>query len=275
MDHSHDHCFSYLKCCVPLVDRRFFPLISWSSKLKTQSSAGDAAPVKIFNRNAALLEGTQIINYQVSRDGKWCLLVGICAGRAGPDGPTINGNMQLYSTEKQGSQMLQGHAGAFALISITGRDPAQVLCFAQKKSDQPAQIIIMEVGRDTNAPAGVFRVTPHNIPVCANDFPVAMTVSRKHDILYMVTKMGYLYLFDIFSGKPFYRARVTQDTVFAACEQPSTGGILGITSRKGQVLHIALNEGNIVPYITGTLRDQELALQVRLITLFFLRTNLA
>jgi hypothetical protein len=61
--------------------------------------------VKIFDRNAALGETSQILNYQVSNDNKWCLLVGISAG-ATPG--VIDGNMQLYSTEKQVSQMLQG-----------------------------------------------------------------------------------------------------------------------------------------------------------------------
>lgn len=69
--------------------------------------------MKVFDRNPALGEGTQIINYQVSVDGKWCLLCGISAG-ATPG--VINGNMQLYSIEKATSQMLQGHSGAFTVI---------------------------------------------------------------------------------------------------------------------------------------------------------------
>lgn len=36
---------------------------------------------------------------------------------------------------------------------------------------------------------------------------------------------------------------------------------LGIT-RRGQVLHVGLNEANLVPYIVGQLRDQQLALEV-------------
>jgi clathrin heavy chain len=230
------------------------------------SIEGDAAPVKIFDRNAAMTEGTQIINYQVSQDGKWCLLIGISAGPAGPSGPTINGNMQLYSTEKKVSQMLQGHTGAFATIKVEGRsDPAQVLCFEQKKPDSAAQIFVMEVGRAKDAAGPAFRVTPQNIPVPADagsDFPVSMCVSSKHDIIYMVSKMGYLYMFDVMSGKPLYRARITQSTVFAAVEQRSTGGILGITTRTGQVLQVSLNESNLVPYIINTLRDQDLALSL-------------
>ena len=49
--------------------------------------------------------------------------------------------------------------------------------------------------------------------------------------------------------------RPPQDTVFVSTEHSATGGMLGIT-RKGQVLHVGLNEANLVPYIMGQLRDQ-------------------
>ena len=228
------------------------------------SLEGSSDPVKIFDRNAAMVENTQIINYQVSGDGKWCLLCGISAGAA-PG--VINGNMQLFSIEKQVSQMLQGHSGVFGVIKVPGErvnEPAQVLCFEDKKPDQPAKLLIMEVGREKTAPGGVFRVVPQAIPVAPdapNDFPVTMNVSKKHDMVYMISKMGYLYLFDIFSGKAVYRARITQDTVFASTEHNATGGIMGIT-RRGQVLHVGINESNLVPYIVGQLRDQELAIQI-------------
>lgn len=225
------------------------------------SIEGDSAPVKIFDRNTGLTEGTQIINYQVSGDGKWCLLCGISAG--GAPG-VINGTMQLYSIEKQVSQMLTGHSGAFTVLKIPGRDePAQIVVFEDKKPDQPAKLFIMEVGRSKDAPGGVFRVAPQNIPVAAdaaNDFPVTMNCS-KNGMVYMISKMGYLFLFDIFSGKPVYRARITTDAVFASTEHSATGGILCIT-RKGQVLLVGLNESNLVPYVVGQLRDQQLAIEL-------------
>jgi clathrin heavy chain len=231
------------------------------------SIEGETAPVKVFDRNPGMLDGTQVINYQVSADGKWCILVAISAGPPGPTGqPTINGNMQLYSIEKGVSQMLQGHSAVFSTLKVPGRDDlAQILCFEDKKPNEPAKLLIMEVGRDKNAPGGVFRIAPQNIPVpadAANDFPVAMTVSRKHDILYMISKMGYLYIFDCFTGKAIYRARVTTDTVFVACEHVATGGMLCVTSRKGQVLLVGLNEAALVPYVINTLRDQEFAIQL-------------
>jgi len=227
--------------------------------------------VKIFDRNPGLTDNTQIINYQVSNDGKWCLLVGISAG--GAPG-VINGTMQLYSIEKAVSQMLQGHTGVFTVIKLPGRDveQAQVLAFEDKRPDQPAKLFVMEVGREKTAPGGVFRVTPQLIPVPAdapNDFPVTMNVSRKQDLLYMVSKMGYLYLFDLHSGKAIYRARISTDTIFVSAEHSASGGILGITARKGQVLHVAVNEANLVPYIIAQLRDQQLAIEVHLLSSLF------
>ena len=94
------------------------------------STEGSSAPSKVFDRHAQFGEGTQVINYQVSPDEKWCLLMGISQGGAG----VIKGAMQLYSRDKSVSQTLQGHAGCFHTMSVPGRsDKAQVLCFQEKK----------------------------------------------------------------------------------------------------------------------------------------------
>jgi clathrin heavy chain len=53
-----------------------------------------------------------------------------------------------------------------------------------------------------------------------------MNASKTHGMVYMISKMGYLYLFDIFSGKAVYRARITTDTVFAATEHSTSGCII-------------------------------------------------
>lgn len=223
------------------------------------SIEGNSEPVKVFDRNPALGENTQIINYQVSGDDKWCLLCGISAG--GSPG-VINGTMQLFNIDKSVSQILQGHAGAFTVLTVPGRtDRAQVLCFEDKKPDQPAKLFIMEIGRDKALPGG-FKVAPQAIPLAAdatNDFPVTMNCSSKHQLVYLITKMGYVYVFDIFSGKALHRARITQDTVFASTENKASGGVLAVT-RRGQLLHVCINESAVVPYVIGKLGDSDLAI---------------
>jgi len=226
--------------------------------------SGSEDPVKVFDRHQSLGANCQIINYQFSPDSKWCLLGGISAGANG----IVNGNMQLYSIEKKVSQPLQGHAGAFAKIKIIGRDdPAQVLVFHEKKNDNPSEppkLFVMEVGRDP-AKGAAFRLPPTQIPIpadAATDFPVSLVVNQKDEIAFLMTKMGYLYMFDIQSGKAMYRAKITHDTVFCTCCQESTGAMFGITVRKGQVFRIQLNGQALVPYIVSTLRDNDLAIKV-------------
>ena len=90
-------------------------------------------------------------------------------------------------------------------------------------------------------------------PDAANDFPVAMQASQQQGIVYMLSKTGYLYLFDVFSGRCLYLARITQGTVFVTCPV-TTGGILCITARQGQVLQVTINAQTLVPSVLQTLK---------------------
>mmetsp|Transcript_6616 Transcript_6616/g.19405 ORF Transcript_6616/g.19405 Transcript_6616/m.19405 type:complete len:1731 (-) Transcript_6616:203-5395(-) len=226
--------------------------------------AADSKPAKMFDRHPTLGPNTQIINYRVSPDAKWCLLGGISAGAGG----AVNGNMQLFNLDKKLSQPLQGHAGGFVSLKLAGReDPAQCLIFHEKKADNPAEppkLYIREIGRDpSRGPA--FSCPPVVIPISADaaaDFPVSLAISNKDGIAYLLTKMGYVFMFDCHTGKTMYRQKVTPETVFVTCPQDSTGAVFGITVRTGKVLRLQLNGQAVVPYILSTLRDNDLAIKL-------------
>ena len=44
-------------------------------------------------------------------------------------------------------------------------------------------------------------------------------VSPKQDIIFMITKMGYLFMFDIHTGKALYRAKISEQTIFVTTTQ--------------------------------------------------------
>lgn len=98
------------------------------------ASQPDAAvsdtPVKVFDRHASLA-GNQIINYRVTPDEKWLVLVGISSNTTNPAGFKVKGAMQLYSKERGVSQPIEGHAASFAEVRLEGaNDDTKLFTFA-------------------------------------------------------------------------------------------------------------------------------------------------
>jgi clathrin heavy chain len=89
-------------------------------------------------------------------------------------------------------------------------------------------------------------------PEAANDFPVAMQVSQRHGIVYLVTKFGFIHLYDLESGQCIYMNRISGETIFTTAEYELLSGMIGV-NRKGQVLSVAVDDETIVSYVTRKL----------------------
>ncbi|KAI8074164.1 putative CHC1-clathrin heavy chain [Gongronella butleri] len=221
------------------------------------SIEGESGPVKMFDRHANLTD-SQIINYRVSSDEKWMVLVGI----AGQNGRVV-GAMQLYSKDRGVSQPIEGHAAAFAELKLEGAaSPTKLFAFAVRSAAGAAKLQIIEVDhQDPNPPFMKKAVEVYFPADAANDFPVSMQISKKYGIIYLVTKMGYIHLYDLESGVCIYMNRITADTIFVTAEREENGGIIGV-NKKGQVLSVTLDEQVAIPYIINTLNNTQLALSL-------------
>eukprot|EP01134_Creolimax_fragrantissima_P001261 CFRG1261T1 len=228
---------------------------------------GDSQPAKIFDRHANLAN-TQIINYRTDTDKKWCCLVGIAASQQG-GGTRVVGSIQLYSVDRGVSQALEAHACAFANFKMDGNNqPSKLFCFAVR-SAQGGKLHIIE----PQAPAGnqPFPKKAADVffpPEFQNDFPVAMEISDRYGVIYMITKYGYVHMYDIESGACIYMNRISSETIFVTTKHEATGGCMGI-NRKGQVLSVTVDETNIIPYIQNTMNNSQLSVR------FAIRNNLA
>ncbi|KAJ1034690.1 hypothetical protein NDA13_000947 [Ustilago tritici] len=226
------------------------------------SIEGEAAPAKVFDRHVSL-QGTQIINYRASRDEKWLVLVGISGNASGaPNAFRVKGSMQLYSRERGVSQPIEGHAAAFAeLKSDTAPNPFKLFTFANRTATG-AKLHVVEIDHQNGQPAFTKKaVDVFFPPEATNDFPVAMQVSKRYAIVYLVTKYGFIHLYDLESGACIYMNRISGDTIFVTAEHESTSGIIGI-NRKGQVLSVSVDENTVIPYILRTLNNSELAFKL-------------
>lgn len=98
-------------------------------------------------------------------------------------------------------------------------------------------------------------------PEAANDFPVSMQISNKYNVIFLITKYGFVHLYDLETGTCIYMNRISGDTIFVTADHESTSGMIGV-NRKGQVLSVTVDEGTIVPYILKNLNNAELAIKI-------------
>ncbi|KAI0065620.1 clathrin heavy chain [Artomyces pyxidatus] len=218
-------------------------------------------PQKIFDRHATLA-GSQIINYRVSGDEKWMVLIGISGNSANPSAFKVKGAMQLYSRERGVSQPIEGHAAAFAEVKLEGHQHVTKLFAFSVRTGQGAKLHVVEI--DHQAPDPPFTKKAVDVyfpPEATNDFPVAMQVSKKHGIVYLATKYGFIHLYDLESAACIYMNRISGETIFVTSEHEATNGILCV-NRKGQVLGVSVDDQTMVPYILTTLNNTELAFKL-------------
>ncbi|KAF5100343.1 hypothetical protein D0Z00_001311 [Geotrichum galactomycetum] len=201
------------------------------------------------------LAGNQIINYHVNSDNSWSSLVGIAQ-----ENGRIVGHVQLYSKERNISQGIEGHASAFGLLRLDGASSDTRLFTFANRTATGAKLHIVEIDHQEGNPVYQKKaVDLYFPPELANDFPVAVEVSNKYGLIYIITKYGLIHLYDLESGVCIFMNRISSDSVFTATKYDATSGIIAI-NRKGQVLSVSVNEDTIVPYILNNLGNASLAL---------------
>ncbi|KAI8020025.1 Clathrin heavy chain 2 [Camellia lanceoleosa] len=87
-------------------------------------------------------------------------------------------------------------------------------------------------------------------PDFVDDFPVAMQISHMYSLIYVITKLGLLFVYDLETAAAIYRNRISPDPIFLTTEASSIGGFYAI-NRRGQVLLATVNEATIVSFVSG------------------------
>lgn len=217
---------------------------------------GADEPVHIFDRHASLASA-QIVAYVADRSAKWLAIVGITPDK----GKSAVGSLQLFSVDKRLSQILPAHAATFAYVAMQSYT-ATLFVFASRilkegGNDIQSQFRVIEVeGRGDFAKASTDIYYP---PEFSEDFPISLLMSSRYPtIAHLITRMGYIHLYDVESAKCIYMNRVSSSTLFATTPHNSTGGILGV-NRAGQVLIVSINPDSVVRYVREKLGDEELA----------------
>ncbi|KAL6838207.1 hypothetical protein ACP4OV_031969 [Aristida adscensionis] len=206
------------------------------------SIEGDSEPTKMFDRTANLANN-QIINTPEASISRPQLL---------------KGNMQLFSVDQQSSQAHEAHAASFATFKVVGNEnPSTLVCSASNTTNAgqiTSKLHIIELGAQPGKPGFSKKQADLLFPLdFQDDFPVAMQVSQKYGLIYVITKAGLLFVYDLETVTAVYRNRISPDPIFLTAESSSTGAFYAI-NRRGQVLHATVNDATFMPSVSGQLK---------------------
>eukprot|EP01132_Coremiostelium_polycephalum_P002123 gene2123-2614_t len=220
------------------------------------SKEGNSEPVKVFDRLPDL-DKSQIINYRCDSTQQWLVLIAIQSKEG-----RVAGRIQLYSVEKNISQSIEGHAACFANYTVPGATRPSTLFAISSKTPSASKILVLEVNKG-DGPAFQKRGADILYPpdLGPSDFPVAMQISEKYEVIYMITKLGFIHLFDLSTAGLIFRSRISSENIFVTAFQDSTNGIIAV-NKKGQVLSVSIDDNTIIPYICNTLKNYELGISM-------------
>ena len=174
----------------------------------------------------------------------------------------VVGAMQLYSRDRGISQAIEGHAAAFGTLHLEGA-PAdtRVFTFAVRTA-AGAKLHVVEIDHQQGNPLFPKKaVDVYFPPEAVNDFPVAMQVSQKYSTIYLITKYGFIHLYDLETGTCIFMNRISSDTIFTTAPDSDSAGIVGV-NRKGQVLAVSVDESTIIPYLLQNPANSTLAVKL-------------
>lgn len=212
-------------------------------------------PEKLSDRHATL-NNCQIINFVAESNLNWFAVTGIAQEEG-----RIVGHTQLFCKSRGVSQAIAGHVCKFAEIRLNGAPhPTKVFCIGNKAALGQGSLHIIEIDHVEGNPAFQKKMVDIFFPPdAANDFPISLQASDKFGIIYILTKYGFIHLYDIETGSNLFVNRITAEPVFTAAPYKDGTGIITI-NKLGQVLAVEVAKDRIIPYVLEKLSDVPLGL---------------
>lgn len=213
-------------------------------------------PIKLTARHTNL-NNAQIINFVANKNFDWFAVVGITQEEG-----RIAGKIQLFSKQRNVSQAIDGHVAGFSELTLDGASAPTQVFVCGNRTATGGQLHIIEIDHDANNPP--FQKKNVEIffpPDAANDFPISIQVSKKYGVIYLLTKYGFIHLYDLESGSNLFVNRITATPVFIASDYNENNGILAI-NKQGQVLAVEIAKDKLIPYILNKLANVPLALSL-------------
>lgn len=194
----------------------------------------DGRPLKLTDRHATL-QPCQIIDFTANEALDWLAIVGIYQ----TEQSTIGGKIQLFNKTRNVSQAIEGHACQFSSILLDGNSSKNQVFVIANKDD----LKIIEIEHNANLTPVAYPKKQASIffpEDAAADFPLSCKISDKYGIVYILTKFGFIHLYELETCTDLFVNRISAQPVFTTSYYNNKQGIAAI-NRDGQVLAVEID----------------------------------
>ncbi|EKX72660.1 clathrin heavy chain, putative [Theileria equi strain WA] len=215
-------------------------------------NVGKSDPKVMFERSGKLAEqSTKLVGYASDKQQKWCLIFGIYSL---DQGNTVDGAIQLYSTERRQQQLFEGYAGSFGELRVSPDSMAKtgLLVFCEhKRGGNRTKIHIMDVytQRDeSDTPPLKVSSEMQKSPGFPSDFPISIHIIDAIGLVCVLTKNGFAQFFFAATATFLFSERISESALFVSCDKKvgdKTVGALAV-NRLGKIIEISVDEERLL-----------------------------
>jgi len=72
----------------------------------------------------------------------------------------------------------------------------------------------------------------------------------KYGVVFIITKMGYFYMYEISTASLLARQRITDQVCFVSSRNAATDGMI-VINRAGQIFSLNVEEAQLIPFISA------------------------
>jgi clathrin heavy chain len=210
---------------------------------------------KIGEREGVILGATnpvQILNFASEPAGKLFFVSGLSKKTESDGSFSIGGNIQLTSTVKNQSQFLEGYTCCFGVSKVHDEFTESTLFAYAEKNKLTGKITVSEIGQlaDPNRKFKIFMDMAYPEGSEA-DFPVFMTIEDKLGLVFLVTKFGLLFVFEISEGALILRSRISEAQILTGAPMLNSKGVLAV-AKTGNIISLEVDEQPFVDFIKNS-----------------------
>jgi clathrin heavy chain len=102
----------------------------------------------------------------------------------------------------------------------------------------------MEIGNPAPGQAAKLKVSA-DVQMQDGDFPVLFHDMPKYGSIFFITKMGFLYMYEVSTASLLYRQQFTDQLCFVNARNPNTDGML-VINKAGQIFMVNVEDSSLV-----------------------------